>query len=320
LSRGEAGDTAPLPARREGGTALPEQPGTGRVAEAAQPVRPYVQLGNGYVQLTFDNFKDFVDYLYSDLLNFATYLWRGHRVDSWKLETTIDRLVRNTKTERTANQKFERNHLDAFKLAARGRRGHSPQALSDENEWWALGQHYGLATPLLDWTSSPFVAAFFAFSELGSDQSEYRAIFALHQLRVEQLVASLQEQENRRRAARNDELLQSGNRDALEWAGLDQTEPELVFVRPQSDENQRLVSQSGLFTRSRTLLAIEDWVTEKHPDDREALTLIKVRVPDSERARCLQLLNRMNINPLSLFPDLSGASSYCNLYSEVENY
>ena len=97
-------------------------------------------------------------------------------------------------------------------------------------------------------------------------------------------------------------------------------EPEVVFVRPHSDDNQRLVAQGGLFTRSRTDLSIEEWVMKHQSNDDSGLTLLKFLVPDDDRAKCLQLLNRMNINPLSLFPDLQGASRYCNLHSEIENY
>ncbi len=38
--------------------------------------------------------------------------------------------------------------------------------LRTEFEWWALGRHSGLLTPLLDWSWSPYVSAFFAFSEI----------------------------------------------------------------------------------------------------------------------------------------------------------
>jgi FRG domain-containing protein len=72
-------------------------------------------------------------------------------------------------------------HLDAFRRAARGRRGPFPAKLENENEVWALGQHHGLATPLLDWTESAFVALYFAFAEEATSSTGERAVWALYE-------------------------------------------------------------------------------------------------------------------------------------------
>ncbi len=90
------------------------------------------------------------------------YIWRGQRNPAWTLSSSLDRLFERLHLLPAGASALERQsaeHLDAFKYAARGRRGHNPAELS-ENDWWALGQHFGLATPLLDWTRSPFAAAY----------------------------------------------------------------------------------------------------------------------------------------------------------------
>lgn len=278
------------------------------------------RVAPGYTKLVLNSWKDFLDYVYEDMLDFETYVWRGQRCDNWKLEPTISRLKRTATVPRTQEHDFQKEQLESFKLAARGRRGPSPPQLSDENDWWALGQHHGLATPLLDWSTSPFVAAFFAFSELMRPQTKYRAIFALHQPTIESWAGIKKARENRKRIEQRKSAAPGG---LLSLAAHIDAEEEITFLRPLSDENHRLVNQGGLFTRSRTDKCIEDWVEENHPtqeDDDGGMILIKILIPNTERDKCLRTLNRMNINPLSLFPDLSGASQYCNLFSEVKNY
>ena len=176
----------------------------------------WTQLGTGSAQVQFNDLKQFIDYLYSDLLDFGTYIWRGQRCDSWKLEPTLDRLIRDARASHAKERDFSTKHLEAFKHATRGRRGVNPPALVSEDDWWALGQHHGLATPLLDWTTSPFVAAFFAFSDLGPDQTEHRAVFALHQPSVASMVKLARLNEDERREARRKEIERKGGPRCLE--------------------------------------------------------------------------------------------------------
>jgi hypothetical protein len=288
----------------------------------ASPPPQWTQIGPGYAQVQFANLKQFVDYLYSDLLDFGTYVWRGHRCDSWRLEPTLDRLIREAKAPEAKEWKFAKLHLEAFKRATLGRRGSNPQPLTSDDEWWALGQHHGLATPLLDWTNSPFVAAFFAFASTGADQTTHRAVFALHRPSIESMVKVELASERVRIRERQKEIEKRGGPKGLMDIAIlgSEAEPEISFILPRLDENQRLVAQGGLFTRSHTEVPIDEWIAKHQEPEDASLTLLKCLVPDSEREKCLQLLNRMNINPLSLFPDLVGASSYCNLYSEIPNY
>jgi hypothetical protein len=224
------------------------------------------------------------------------YIWRGQRRSDWSISSSFDRLLHNLNLPNSKTlERLSEDHLESFAYAARGRRGLNPRKLdlkADANEWWALGQHFGLATPLVDWTRSPFAAAYFAFEDVGSEQTKHRVVYGLDRLAVERIGDAL------------GELPVEGRGSVIE------------FVEPMSDENQRLVSQSGLFTKAPIAFPVERWVAWAF-EGSPAPVLLRIMIPDVDRLGCLRALNRMNINHLSLFPDLAGASRSTNLKLEL---
>lgn len=156
-------------------------------------------IRDGFGQIRFLRWRYFMDYINQHMLDYETYVWRGQRCDDWTLKSTLDRLIEKAKIADSKRHIFMGSHLEQFKFAVRGRRGPNPVTIQDENEWWALGQHHGLATPLLDWTTAPFPAAYFAFIGKGSEQTRYRAIYALHRPSVESKVKKLIKEEKEAR-------------------------------------------------------------------------------------------------------------------------
>jgi hypothetical protein len=91
----------------------------------------------------------------------------------------------------------------------------------------------------------------------------------------------------------------------------------LELIDPLSDENPRLVNQGALFTRAPIGTPVDLWVQVFFTGS-EREVLLRIELPESDRTRCLSALDRMNINHLSLFPDLTGASRATNLRTEID--
>jgi hypothetical protein len=53
------------------------------------------------------------------------------------------------------------------------------------------------------------------------------------------------------------------------------------------------------------------YVRHRFKESREPI-LLKVKIANQERDDCLDALTKMNINYMSLFPDLTGAAKYVN--------
>ena len=80
------------------------------------------------------NWKDFLSK--SETLS-ECFIWRGHREHDWKLTAALFRDVSGQNSENIVS-----THLKNFMYACRGRLTTLPSSRSDENGWWALGQHY----------------------------------------------------------------------------------------------------------------------------------------------------------------------------------
>jgi len=102
---------------------------------------------------------------------------------------------------------------------------------------------------------------------------------------------------------------------------IEGTIPDIIeFFRPLSNENPRLVNQGGLFTRSPNGIDIETWIKRQFAGESKSWIMIKITLPNRERKEALRALNRMNINHLTLFPDLFGASKYSNFDILIDRY
>jgi hypothetical protein len=248
----------------------------------------------GVVEVKLSDWRWFSDYVNQELLDYTTYIYRGHANSAWKLEPTLDRIIRSPIS---AKRKV---HLESFKFAARGRRGSNPPHIDDENGWWALGQHHGLATPLLDWTESPFVGLYFAMVTAASEPGANCCVWALSQATVDDNATKI----------KLDNTVKP----------VDGRKPIVEIVRPLSDENNRLVNQRGLFTRGPNNVPLETWIQQNSEPGSTTMEPIKMTVPKSGADNCLRYLNRMNINHATLFPDLYGASHFCNMELRISKY
>jgi hypothetical protein len=112
-------------------------------------------------------------------------LFRGHSDAFWSLQTTLERFsVRPW----TVVSYMEAAHaclpqLESYLDRSWGIPDYWPdveesvrqklkagRAVVPHYDYWAYLRHHGFPSPLLDWTESPFVAAFFAFEQPDADQ------------------------------------------------------------------------------------------------------------------------------------------------------
>src|ERR1035437_9848006 len=119
-----------------------------------------------YKQYRLESWDDFLKIITGS--PYSNWAFRGHRKEDWPLASALSRYFRNFHIDRRAWPQQEGRILRIFK-----RKAHQflekPPDLDDDFQWLALMQHHGAPTRLLDFTWSPYVAAFFALERTLAD-------------------------------------------------------------------------------------------------------------------------------------------------------
>jgi hypothetical protein len=209
------------------------------------------------------------------------YLFRGAANADWGLSSYFDRRFATVPLER--RMKLWDRLVDEWRRGCHDL-GVAPSVLDEDRKLWALGQHHGLPTRLLDWSTSPYVAAFFAFADHVTrrpDRFEHVAVWVLH---LENPVWS---------------------RDG----GVE------VVAAPSLD-NLRLRNQGGRFTLCRASIATLEEYVDRFAD---GVALTKCVLPATDAGRALPDLDAMGITSAELFPDLSGIATLATMRAVLQS-
>ena len=233
-------------------------------------------------------------------------LFRGQSDSMWPLVDSLSRLATlNAPSDQTVD--LEKTAFDKFFSQA-----HlflDPSTLPERCSllaWWAIMQHYGCPTRLLDWTVSPYVATYFAVVENWNCDG---AVWSFDPCAVTDAFESPAFNE-----VRNILNTSKETRDVF-WGAY---RSEYVFSFHSRRHHTRSAIQQGGFTVCATIprnhgLLIDQSLGDSGHGDRD-----KIIIKRDLKPGFLRNLMRMNITANSLFPGLDGLGKSISELMQLE--
>jgi hypothetical protein len=251
------------------------------------------KVTNGILRADLDNFVEFFQFSQWFHEGVGRYYFRGQSNSEWGLTTTLERFESGLYKHARGTGAFI---LQDFKRLLRGKGLLANMDRTSDEEILALGQHYGLPTPLLDWSESLYIALFFAFCEEIPKSVDRICVWA-----IQTSASEIMDHFNEKALAGN---LSGGN---------DEDFLPMKFVDPHTDVNSRLVSQSGLFLQKPSGVSVEELVAEYCANNNNSPVLAKITVPVKERESVLNNLLAMNVSWATIYPGIEGAALHAKM-------
>jgi hypothetical protein len=257
----------------------------------------------GYPEIHIGSWQEFVGQVTSG--RFQNWAFRGQPGSGWPLESSLSRIFRTRRIHPNVWPEQEERIIRVFRRKGHLLLQHVP-ASESTFEWVALMQHHGAPTRLLDFTWSPYVAAFFAL-EPSEGESAVWAVNSRRLLRQEEAgIAPVNFAElawtgpdGRPTVSVNPRL-----KEVFEHVYLQGTHPVVAIADPEM-MNHRLVAQQGTFLIPGRLDRPIDQLLAAYEDDGPGL-IAKLVLDERVRDVGMRELLNMNITSATLFPGLDG--------------
>lgn len=206
------------------------------------------------------------------------YAFRGQERNAWRLQTSFHRYGRFDLMKFVQND-MSQLHAHLSSLTSHHFNVNDPL---ENASFHSLVQHHGYPTPLLDWTFSPYIAAFFAFRKISKkdQQPDGFARLFVHDVR--------------------DWTIDHPRIDKISPAPL-----HFTFLSALAINNPRMVPQQALSSVTN-VDDIEDFIAWQERRMNKCYLRV-IDLPISERSQIMQELAMMGITAGSLFPGLDGA-------------
>lgn len=229
---------------------------------------------------------------------YANWAFRGQTDATWGLWPTITRELQNREVNPQYWTRQEHRNIRIFQRKAIHFLEKVPD-ITDIFRWMAIMQHHGAPTRLLDFTWSPYVAAFFALESATTDS----VVWAINTFEVGTYCFGP-------KIPKGNEL--PSPQKAMAYYGFDSMED--VAIGEPFFKNQRLIAQSGTFACPYDLTRPIEEILGQQDN-----TIAKFVLKGSKlRQQALNELYRMNITHATLFPDLDGLAR--SLRYELETH
>jgi hypothetical protein len=214
-------------------------------------------------------------------------LYRGQTDANWPLKTTLERASELTwdisnyarevllcvpQIESFTGKEWNVTPLDQFDDVIEKNRDMRGGPYIPDYALWVYMRHHGFPSPLLDWTTSPYIAAFFAFAD--QSVAERASIFAYIESKM-------------------------GVKGGVVGA------PQITVQGPYVRTHKRHFLQQSWYTTCTSFVKGEyqfsshEAVIAKEKKDQDIL--FKITLPRSDRPNVISALNDSNINYFSLF-------------------